>query len=159
MKCFTLSDNEIMSKVDLNGLPVDASLSGKKEMDTLKVVAMMPDREGIDPESLFGGDFGRATACCSIMFSKSEEDTDDRVMIKFDPRKWVLDCDCKDGFLVYRSRDFFIAIGNTKDFKMKRISGGAEMLIEDTIPVIKEKWSPPKDLPDVDDGWFIATME
>ena len=159
MKCFTLSDKEVTPGINLDGLPKDKTLSDKEEVNELKVIALLPDREGINPEELFVNDLGRASACCNIVFSKAEEDNDKRLLIKFNPREWVIDCEPEEGFLIYRSRDYFIAIADKKSFKMKRILGGSELLIKSKKPVIEEHWSPPVEIPSTDDGWFIATME
>ena len=159
MKCFTLLDKEITPGISLKGLPKDKTLSDKEEADELKIIAMLPDREGINPEDLLVTDLGRATACSNIVFAEAEEKNDKRFLVSFDPRKWIVDCPPSEGSLIYRSRSCFIAVANNENFKMKRILGKAELLVKDKKPIIEEGWSPPIDLPSVEDGWFIATME
>ena len=159
MKCFTWSEKEIKPGITLKGLPKDKTLSDKEEASELKIIAMLPEREGINPEDLLVTDLGRATACCNIVFATAEEENDKRFLIRYDPRKWVIDCDPSEGSLIYRSRDCFIAVADKENFKMKRILGKAELLIKGKEPVIEEGWSPPIELPSIEDGWFIATME
>ena len=157
MRCYTLSEDAIEQGIRVDGLPRDGSLEGAERVDSLRVVAAMPERDGIDPETLFSQDFGRASACCPIIFGKPEEDTDGRLMVAFDPRKWTIR---HGGSLVFRSRDVFVAIGMDETFTLGRVDGKAEMRVTDDGPVVEStEGGKLMKLPSPDEGWFLATVE
>ena len=157
MKCYTLSEDAVSTGIGVKQLPHDDTLNDDANVDSMRVVAAMPERDGIDPEELFSEDFGRATACCPVIFSKAEEDTDGRMLVAFDPRKWTVR---SGGCLVYRSREVFVAAGMDETFTLVRVDGKVEMKVTKDGPVVESnEGSKPKKLPSPDDGWFLATIE
>ena len=161
MKCYTLSDNSVSQGVDLAGLPVDDTLSGVKNVRTMKLMILFRERDGILPEQLLDEDVGRASACGRVVVTKSSKNTAARFVVFFDPRKWFVDPSCgKSGFVVYRSRDRFAAFAKDQGFRMRSADGSSVLSVD-------SKWSPkvesdanrrtPSAKPE--DGWFLATME
>lgn len=161
MKCYTIKNNKISEGIDTEGLPCDKTLKNVKNAKNLMVVAGMPERDGIYPEEVFNDNLENATACCRIVFSVSEEDTDGRFLVAYDPREWIPDkaAGCSSA-LVFRSRSVFIAVSmDNASFKMKSLKGDSEIVVEKGLPKIIEGYMSYEELPEPEEGWFLAKMQ
>lgn len=160
MKCYTLTEKEIRPGASLEGIPTDASFGKATETESFKIVIMMKERDGIIPDELLDEDAGRASACGRIVLTKSGKDSKGRFAIRYDPRQWFLDPSTgNDGFIVFRSREGFIAVSRGKAFLMKSADGSKRLSVKNGNPALSDTGRTPLKLPGPDDGWVLATME
>ena len=161
MKCYTLSEKKVEEGVSLAGLPVDASFGKATSTDSLKVVILMKERDGIVPDELLEEDAGRAAAVGRVMLTKSGKDSKGRFAVLYNPREWFLDSTTGgDGFVVYRSRGGFIAVSRGKNFTMRSSDGSLRLSVsKNGAPVVSETGKTPVNKSAPGEDWFLATME
>jgi hypothetical protein len=160
MKCYTLTEKEIRPGVLLEGLPTDGSFGKNVSAESVKIVILIKERDGIVPDELLDADAGRATACGRVVLSKSGKDSKGRFAVLYDPRQWFLDPSTgKDGFIVHRSRTGFIAVSRGKGFLMRSADGSMRLAPKDGSPSLRPTGKEPVRIPKPDEGWTLATME